>query len=603
MRIFIGIALAGALGFSRAQAFTNLGNGTLQSNGSASDTQSAINAASAGNTVLIPAGSFTWTTPIAINKCVKLKGAGAGGFLGHSDSPVAVGTGAKTFTISHTNVISFSPGQVVQALFENTYYGVQRMNGTVASWDGTTLVMNVTSSIGAGTYGMWVFSAPPTTIITNNATTSLISICANPLGSPEVTGIFFTYATGTSPSDHIYISAAAGKPVLIHDCWFSRPGASSGRSVFYADNKGITYRCSFDTGFYCNELNGAGNIDEAFVFKNVGLGNSWSTDSTMGMADIGGTNNAYVEDCYLAGMFLQSIDPDDNSRVVLRHLIMDNTGMTSHGADTSSWGVRHVELYNSTFIFNDAGSNTLNLNWWYATRGGTGVCFSNVMPDIRSTQWGNKSVQSTLMLIESPYRNQGPYACLTSYPAPHQVGQGYVSGSSLEPAYYWDNTGNGDTPAANQYTCNSANVCANCASVPGAGFYLQNGRDYFSNVAKPGYTPYTYPHPLRASASPGSNQPPIAAASASPTNGIAPVTVTFSSAGSFDPDATPLTYNWNFGDGTSSTQANPAHTYPFTGRFNAQLVVSDGTNINASAPVRITVTPTPPTGVHILPDP
>src|SRR5580765_7332490 len=103
MRILIGIALGTLLGFSRAQAFTNLGNGTLQSDGSAADTQPAINSAAGGNTVLIPAGSFTWNTPVTINKYVKVKGAGAGGFLGHSDSLVSVGTGSKTFVISTTN--------------------------------------------------------------------------------------------------------------------------------------------------------------------------------------------------------------------------------------------------------------------------------------------------------------------------------------------------------------------------------------------------------------------------------------------------------------------------------------------------------------------
>jgi len=591
MRILIGIALAVLLGFSRAQAFTNLGNGTLQSDGSAADTQAAINAAAGGNTVLIPSGSFTWNTPVTINKYVKVKGAGAGGFLGHSDSSVAVGTGSKTFVISATNVLPFSVGQNVQAMFENTYNGVQRMNGTVSSWNGTTLVMNVTSSTGSGTYGMWVFSTPPATIVTNNASSSLIPMAASTAGSPELSGLYFTFAVGTSPSDHIVINPAQGRPVLIHDCWFSRPGNSGNRSVFFADNKGIVYRCSFDDGFYCNELNGTGNMDEAFVFKNIALSTSWTTGSTMGMADVGGTNNAYVEDCYLAGIFLQSIDPDDNARVVLRYLVMDNTGMTSHGADTSSWGVRHVELYNSKFIFNDAGSNTLNLNWWYATRGGTGVCFSNIMPNISSSQWGNKSVQSTVMLIESPYRNQGPYACLTNYPAPHQVGQGYVSGSSAEPAYYWGNTGNGNVPAPSQYTCNSANVCPNCASTPGPTFYLQNGRDYFSNVVKPGYVPYTYPHPLRAAGSTaGSNQPPVAVASASPTTGVAPLQVTFSSAGSTDPEGTALTYNWAFGDGATSTSANPSHIYQAAGTFTAQLTVSDGTNATSSNPVVITAT-------------
>ena len=43
--------------------------------------------------------------------------------------------------------------------------------------------------------------------------------------------------------------------------------------------------------------------------------------------------------------------------------------------------------------------------------------------------------------------------------------------------------------------------------------------------------------------------------------GLPRSTVNFSSAGSFDPEGQPLTYSWTFGDGTTSTAANPSHTY------------------------------------------
>ena len=75
------------------------------------------------------------------------------------------------------------------------------------------------------------------------------------------------------------------------------------------------------------------------------------------------------------------------------------------------------------------------------------------------------------------------------------------------------------------------------------------------------------------------NQQPVATASATPTSGQAPLPVTFSSAGSSDPEGAPLSYSWTFGDGATSTQANPTHTYSAPGQYVARLTVSDGTSI------------------------
>ena len=84
-----------------------------------------------------------------------------------------------------------------------------------------------------------------------------------------------------------------------------------------------------------------------------------------------------------------------------------------------------------------------------------------------------------------------------------------------------------------------------------------------------------------------SNQAPIAAASATPTSGPAPLTVAFSSSGSSDPEGQPLTYSWAFGDGATSTEANPSHTYSTAGVYQARLTVSDGVNSSLSTPLTI----------------
>ena len=87
-----------------------------------------------------------------------------------------------------------------------------------------------------------------------------------------------------------------------------------------------------------------------------------------------------------------------------------------------------------------------------------------------------------------------------------------------------------------------------------------------------------------------SNQAPISVVAANPTSGPQPLTVNFSSAGSMDPEGQPITYSWDFGDGsTLSTAANPTHVYTQPGQYLVRLTVSDGVNSTFSTPLTISV--------------
>jgi uncharacterized repeat protein (TIGR01451 family) len=71
------------------------------------------------------------------------------------------------------------------------------------------------------------------------------------------------------------------------------------------------------------------------------------------------------------------------------------------------------------------------------------------------------------------------------------------------------------------------------------------------------------------------NHPPVA-------NGAGPYEVVknqplaFNGSASTDPDGDPLSYRWNFGDGTTGTGATPSHLYTKSGRFTVTLIVNDG---------------------------
>jgi cytochrome c len=94
---------------------------------------------------------------------------------------------------------------------------------------------------------------------------------------------------------------------------------------------------------------------------------------------------------------------------------------------------------------------------------------------------------------------------------------------------------------------------------------------------------------------------PDARAAADKTSGGHPLKVRFSSAGSQDPEGTPLTYAWDFGDGETSTEPNPRHTYGKRGQFTATLTVTDGSGKSATDSVIVTVGNTAPTVTIDLP--
>jgi glucose/arabinose dehydrogenase len=97
-----------------------------------------------------------------------------------------------------------------------------------------------------------------------------------------------------------------------------------------------------------------------------------------------------------------------------------------------------------------------------------------------------------------------------------------------------------------------------------------------------------YPGQLLRIAPSGGNRTPVANGAASPDNGLAPLDVQFSSAGSFDPDGTAVTYRWDFQDGTTSNEPNPVHRYTANGRYPVTLTVSDGQrNAVTTVPVQV----------------
>jgi PKD repeat protein len=76
-------------------------------------------------------------------------------------------------------------------------------------------------------------------------------------------------------------------------------------------------------------------------------------------------------------------------------------------------------------------------------------------------------------------------------------------------------------------------------------------------------------------ATPPANSAPVANAGG-PYNGETGVAITFNGSASSDVDNDPLTYTWDFGDGTTGDGEMPMHSYAAAGTYTVTLVVNDG---------------------------
>lgn len=132
-------------------------------------------------------------------------------------------------------------------------------------------------------------------------------------------------------------------------------------------------------------------------------------------------------------------------------------------------------------------------------------------------------------------------------------------------------------------------------SLPGTYFLTVQGVGKGDRLTT-GYTDYGSlgQYAVSASATAPASQAPVAVLSATPTSGTVPLAVSFSSAGSSDPDGSIVSYEWNFVNGTPPVTAPTVnHTYTVAGTYNATLKVTDNSGlthtrsvtINAQAPV------------------
>jgi hypothetical protein len=191
---------------------------------------------------------------------------------------------------------------------------------------------------------------------------------------------------------------------------------------------------------------------------NLGYGIVVYGGGTWPALELGSPNAVFAEDNYFSGN-RHNIASNNGSRYVFRHNVViandadkDFAQTDAHGKSSSPRGSRSWEIYNNTYSANlTSGRERTSIGM----RGGDGVAFNNTMTSN----------------IAYPIEIQVEGFSCGAWPGPDQI----------RSAYFWNNSTNG-IPYGIRNDCTSS---------------LKLGRDYFV-TARPGYVPYTYPHPQRA---------------------------------------------------------------------------------------------------------
>src|SRR5262249_15603819 len=152
-------------------------------------------------------------------------------------------------------------------------------------------------------------------------------------------------------------------------------------------------------------------------------------------------------------------DSTNNGRLVIRHSVLNHSGIGSHGAESATYGTNHLEAYNNKFVYNGySDRTTLNVNWWFLIRGGTFAITDNSFQCCQGTDYPGRPglALANYNLRQSNITNACWGAGTTGgamWPVPRQVGRAYVDGSAgndasgipkgeLVPGYLWNNAGN-----------------------------------------------------------------------------------------------------------------------------------------------------------------
>jgi hypothetical protein len=481
LALFLGVCFA-----SHCEATVYYSDGTAANVQYIHDTQ-----AQDGDTIILPAGTFSWTSGVHITKAITVQG--------QTTTDIPNGT-ANDQTVIIDNLVRISGGQ---PFFNFAASSGQEVRITGITFSGLGGIQQAMSN-GA----IWVYTSVPFRIdhchFTYLAIYPDVAIYAanGGVGDHNV----FDHYINSGFSFSVYFSTQNGD---WGDGSWAQPTGLGGPNFFFIEDNYI---------YNASGLFAAGGVDAFFGGKYVfrynrvwnaltfghSTGSSWPRGRGVRAEEVYNNEFHFNTASPLSGISGGVLVAHDNS---FYDTLTQNWGLQVYrafwsygapfnGADgTSPWDVNDAHgLYASGTATSGTGTTITDTskNWttnqWagYSVKrpsdgttalitGNTGNTLQIVSAYNENWSAGNAyEIRRVLTILDQPGRGQGVLINVAHPAWPNQ---------QLEPCYSWNNI---HYPGGEHLIFERSSGSET----------ILPGRDYFNNTPMPGYTPYTYPHPL-----------------------------------------------------------------------------------------------------------
>jgi hypothetical protein len=435
---------------------------------SASAVQTAINSAANGDTVLIPAGTCTWSSRVSLNASVKsvyLRGAGIDQTVISSGvAPMLDISGSQGYNwaFSDLTIRAAASGQEIV-----------RVSGTAKAWRVHHVKVTETGT------PLFVFTV-----------------------SGDTYGVFDNLTVAGGNSGVVNVIGPG------FQAWTNPANATWGTErAIYLENSVITMS-DYNQGRFTIDCQGGGR----YVLRHNTITNQRTGNHGL---DTGGYASCMSAEIYSNKFIYTPTWSAIDGAIFLRGgsaLIHNNSFAYSSG----TWIGTHIRLANyraGDGSVNWPACNGTQYRWnlsvsgdWsgspgFGTSGSSKTCSANRMRLCSAD--ADCSGAGTCSEFVDGQSGSGAYPCFM------QVGRGHNNMSS--PMYEWSNVYSGGQGST---SCGTASCDVGFSD----GTQIARNRDFFDDTVKPGYTPYPHPHPFRSSLPSGTSSGTTTNPLAAPTN-------------------------------------------------------------------------------------